>query len=429
VTASGRMTGVYVYVALALVVALGCGEKSGRARAKEFIAAGMYQEAVPVLQMRIQSDPTDAEAHFLLGKAFLGVRERRSAEEEFQRAGLLDSSLGRDVGAAFLDIGSVYLSKTESRDIEYGYDLLRVAAEKTPSLSDEVAVHFRRRGLLLTEEAPEGAQHLLNEAIRLDAELARDEEVQFTLACIPDSPAERKRRFEAFVTAFPESPNSSKVYREIGQCYYALGDYENAKARLQYTCEHFPASADAQQAQQLLETIRDHEQQMQRIEQERAEAAAKAEKRRVEAERQAAIELARLKAQQEQARAEAERLRQEQEAWEARIRASGGPYWVRAYNADDGARILVNGSTVVRTGFGDDSGLVDIGDYLREGVNTVAFIIDNTGGAITYGFQLRGGSRVIWEDKCGRAGSKGCNNNETLPVGEAYYVNRTITID
>jgi tetratricopeptide (TPR) repeat protein len=424
-----RIKVAFMFAALVFVLAAGCGEKSGRARAEEFITAGMYQEAVPVLQMRIQSNPTDAEAHFLLGKAFLGIHDSRSAGEEFQRAGLLTSSLGGRVGSAYLEIGSVYLSKADLQDVEYGYDLLRTAVEKTPSLSHDVAMRLRQTGLLLYEDAPQTAQALLNEAIRLDAKIGGDEEVQFALACVPSDPGERKKRFEAFATAFPKSPMLSHAYREIGRCYYALGDYENAKTRLQYTCDHFPGSEDAQEAEKLLETISHHEEEMQRIEKERADVVTRAEKLRIEAEQRTALETARLKAQQEQARAEAERLKKEQEAWEARIRASGGPYWVRAYNGDDGARILLNGSEVVRTGFGEDSGFVEISSKLKAGANYVSFIIDNTRGAITYGFQLRGAAGIIWEDKCGKAGSVGCNNNETMPVGEAYRVDRTITID
>ena len=314
---------IYTLALLAFVAFVGCGEKDSRARAKEFLAAGMYQEAVPVLQLHIQSSPTDGEAHFLLGKAFLGIGERGSATEELQRAGLLDSKLSEDVGSAYFDIGSVYLSKTESRDVEYGCDLLRTATEKNPGLSEKVAVLFRQRGLVIVDEEPRAAERFLNEAGRLNPELAGDDEVQFCLARIPTDLGERRSRLEAFVAAFPKSSHSSRAYHDIGQCYYALADYENAKTRLQYTCDQFPESGDAQDARLLLEKIAQQEEDLRQVEIQRQHSAVEREEAQAEAKRQATIEQARNEAEAENARLEAEiqsKERAERERLEAKRR-------------------------------------------------------------------------------------------------------------
>lgn len=325
---------VYTLALLASVVFVGCAEKNGRARAKEFLTASMYQEAIPVLQLHIQSSPTDAEAHFLLGKALLGIGDTGPAKEEFQRAGLLNSKFAQDVGSAYLDIGSVYLSKAELRSIKYGYDLLRVAVEHNPALSDKVATSLRQKGLVLVDKEPEASGQLLNEASRLNPELAKDDAVQFAVAQITTDPNERKDRLEAFVAAFPKSSHSSRAYHDIGQCYYALADYENAKVRLQYTCDQFPESGDAQDAQKLLENIKQQEEDLRQIEIEQQEAAIERENAQVEARRQATIEQARLEAEAENARLAAN-LQRKERAEKDRLEAEKRKLELRAASYSD----------------------------------------------------------------------------------------------
>jgi len=42
-------------------------------KAKEFIQVGMYPQAIELLKKRINDKPTDAEAHFQLGKCYLST--------------------------------------------------------------------------------------------------------------------------------------------------------------------------------------------------------------------------------------------------------------------------------------------------------------------------------------------------------------------
>ncbi len=358
---SFRENAVYVFlVFLASIAILSCGQKEGKGRAKEFLAAGMYQEALSVIELHLQSDPADGEAHYLLAKALLGIGDENSAKEEFQRSSLLSSNLSQEVPAAYFDVGSVYLSKDGPRHVEYGYSLLRVAVEQKPSLSQDVSASLRKRGLMMVDGRPELAEQLLTEAIRLNAELAKDEDVQIVLANIPTNLNIRRNRLEAFLATFPESAYSSQAYLDIGQCYYALKENENAKIRLQYVCDHFPESGQAQEAQRLLETIMKQEADLLQIETERREAESKAEMMRAEAERKAEIENARIEAEAEKTRLQAELKRKEQadkEMLEARkqelaLRSSGHS----EFNGGSTDGWTAYGTTIANPGYGGKSG-------------------------------------------------------------------------
>jgi hypothetical protein len=92
---------------------------------------------------------------------------------------------------------------------------------------------------------------------------------------------------------------------------------------------------------------------------------------------------------------------------------------LRVYNCDDSGRARLNGTTVVATGFGQDSGFRDITANLRAGANEVTFEVVNNGGAITYGFQVARNGSVVFQQACGTAYVVGCENNRTFPTGVA----------
>lgn len=98
---------------------------------------------------------------------------------------------------------------------------------------------------------------------------------------------------------------------------------------------------------------------------------------------------------------------------------------IRVFNVDDVATAYVNGVQVVQRTYRQDSGLVDISNYLRAGNNTVRFTLENRGGGYTYGFEVRVNDRLVFSEQCGQAGTVGCNNNDTR--GGIVY-DKTISI-
>ena len=55
-------------------------------KAKKFIKAGMYPQAIAVPEKRINDEPDDAEAHFLLGRCYIHTGNLRGADTRFESA-------------------------------------------------------------------------------------------------------------------------------------------------------------------------------------------------------------------------------------------------------------------------------------------------------------------------------------------------------
>jgi hypothetical protein len=91
-------------------------------------------------------------------------------------------------------------------------------------------------------------------------------------------------------------------------------------------------------------------------------------------------------------------------------------YYIHIYNADDLAKVKVNGQLMETFIPGQDSGWIEITGYLREGNNTFELTDENrpeSGWA--YGFDLKQDDSIIWSDSCGNAGSEGCEYNDRTP--------------
>ncbi|MDO9256594.1 MAG: LamG-like jellyroll fold domain-containing protein [Bacteroidales bacterium] len=72
-------------------------------KAKEFMDAGMYEQAIQLLEIEIQANPKNAEASFLLGKCFLQSTNTRKVEDCFNRAILLNTDFKNEIGSLYFD--------------------------------------------------------------------------------------------------------------------------------------------------------------------------------------------------------------------------------------------------------------------------------------------------------------------------------------
>lgn len=99
-------------------------------------------------------------------------------------------------------------------------------------------------------------------------------------------------------------------------------------------------------------------------------------------------------------------------------------YYIHIYNVDDVAKATVNGNFIRSISYQQDSGWVEITNYLLDGDNIIELTIENDPGGFagnfwTYGFELRqDDSNVIWRDSCGTVAigggtSEGCRNDQT----------------
>jgi len=103
--------------------------------------------------------------------------------------------------------------------------------------------------------------------------------------------------------------------------------------------------------------------------------------------------------------------------------SAGERYYVRVFNVDDVSRVKVNGREVLSVGYYQERD-IDITPYLREGQNTIELILENTGGGWTYGYELKKGGSIIWDEMCGSVGREGCRgNDQTKGIVARHLIN------
>ena len=88
-------------------------------------------------------------------------------------------------------------------------------------------------------------------------------------------------------------------------------------------------------------------------------------------------------------------------------------YDIRVFNCDDQCRARFGGSVVVATGFGDDSGWIDVTQKVNAlaGRGQLTFEAINNGEGYTYGFLVRKNGQIVMDNACGTSRVIGCDNN------------------
>jgi len=105
-------------------------------RAKEFIKAGMFEQAKSVLLREIDRNPSDADLHFLLGTCCLSMNETRNAQTCFHHAIRLDPEKGELIGTiCWQEAESLNGKGTPQR----ASDLYSLAVQYAPALRGKVA--------------------------------------------------------------------------------------------------------------------------------------------------------------------------------------------------------------------------------------------------------------------------------------------------
>jgi tetratricopeptide (TPR) repeat protein len=376
------MNGKARYAVFLLLIAMAfvceaCGKDNGRERAAQFIKAGMYEEAIPVLKMYIESKPTDPEAHLLLAKAYLGIEEARLADEEFQRARLLDPGIGDKIGATYYSVAEAALSRSEKRSISSAMYLLDAAVKCDPSLADDAARALNEKGTALASDDASLAHDLLTMAVRFDPELAKNEDIAYRLAMTTMGNDERKSSLEAYVAAFPKGKGTPAAVLELSRCHYREGDLTRAETRLQYVLTEFPDTPEAAEAGQMATDIKTEREEAQRIESERETQVAAAQRQEEQIRKNSALEQARIEADAEKARLEAD-LKRKERAEQAKLEAKRRQLELKSTARSDFDGADVDGWTPYRAAFANP-GSGGSGGGTGNGYLVVTEDVSNTG--------------------------------------------------
>ena len=180
---------VITIILLIILSVLGCSGSKEVIKAKEFIDAGMFDQATILLKQEIQSAPKNAEAHMLLGVAYLGQGMSALAEQELNTATVLDNSITKEAAKRCLDVAK-YLVKSNKSN---AHAALMKAKELDPSLERDETFFFLT--YIDTEE---------NEMVRMEAA-------------------------KKYLTLFPSGPNTAQATYELAESLMSSGDRDQAK--------------------------------------------------------------------------------------------------------------------------------------------------------------------------------------------------------
>lgn len=157
-------------VALVILIftLFGCKSKE-MGRAEDFLRTGMYEQAISLLNMEIQKDPKNSEAHFLLGKAYLSQGDDLKAQEAFTRAILLKGNYIKRVNMAYYEIGSKIINDPSKAALAFGY--LERALNNDTALSGKIAPLYRSAGSQLSKTNTGLSHKILGRSLELDYRL------------------------------------------------------------------------------------------------------------------------------------------------------------------------------------------------------------------------------------------------------------------
>lgn len=125
-------------ICLAALLISACFASKEVTKSKEFLDAGMFDQAIILLKQEVQSNPKNAEAHLLLGIAYLGNGTTSLAEQELNTAIVMDSSLKQEASKRCYDIAKILAKNDKSK----ANAALMKAKEYDPSLEKDEQFFF-----------------------------------------------------------------------------------------------------------------------------------------------------------------------------------------------------------------------------------------------------------------------------------------------
>jgi tetratricopeptide (TPR) repeat protein len=112
--------------------------------AKDFMEVGMYSQAIELLNKRINENPSDAEAHLLLGECYLNQGDYLKAKGQFDNGLKLNSNLSKRIGLLFKKSGD---KANDTSQIEAALNLYQEAIFYHPNLKEQIIKEVYEQGM------------------------------------------------------------------------------------------------------------------------------------------------------------------------------------------------------------------------------------------------------------------------------------------
>ncbi|MCJ7458648.1 MAG: tetratricopeptide repeat protein [candidate division Zixibacteria bacterium] len=329
------MRHIFIFLLIISVIA-GCSKKPVD-KAKQFIEAGMYGDAIPLLEEEIQKNPKNTEAHYLLGMAFLNLGEEDGASQSFDRAIKLDQKkYTKKTTEAYNKTGLNFLGQDTPAGVRRGLRYLDQALDTDASLKSEISKAYRDRGIALAKNDKSLSYTLLVRALELDPNLKRDNDFYYALYIEDvEDPELKNKGCEDFLSLFPESKHVEDVLYSMGNYQYYIADYQKAKQYFSQLGERYPDTELGKKAKVMVDNITKMEQEIGQAELERARKIKQMEIEKAERLKQMQIEAAEKQKQMEIERArlekEAKIKESERQLQEAQARTIFEGTWILSY--------------------------------------------------------------------------------------------------
>mgnify|MGYP000190909238 CR=1 FL=1 len=224
-----------VLIVLAGLMIFGCNSSADADRvdkAKEFMKAQMFPQAVSTLEKVIEKSPANAEAHYQLGICYIHQNNYYQAKERFSSAVNIDSDYAYKVGKAFAEAGFINLKKGQPRKAQrlFSYAIKYKPKPEKAKLKEKIAERCFSQGKQLVEAKKyKGADAYFSLAARYDSSL------QEKAADLFYSQSEKVPLQQKYHPLYMAHQYSDKYNREFGKTLLKLaGQCDSNSQRERY---------------------------------------------------------------------------------------------------------------------------------------------------------------------------------------------------
>lgn len=196
---------------LTVLLISACSASKEVTKSKEFLDAGMFDQATILLKQEVQSNPKNAEAHLLLGIAYLGNGTTSLADQELNTAIVMDSSLKSEASKRCYDIGKILAKTDKSR----ANAALMKAKEYDPSLEKNEQFFFLAN--IDTEQSSVARMEAAKKYLTLFPSGANTAQATYELAdgLMSSDKNQAKTYFSQIVSQFPGTEWSRKASEHL----------------------------------------------------------------------------------------------------------------------------------------------------------------------------------------------------------------------
>ena len=135
-----------MFIVFMTIVPYGCAGEVDKA--KDFIKAGMYPQAIELLKKRIEKTPTDAEAQYQIGICYIYINDFSNARDRFASAIKLKSDYGFKIGSEFRKAGN----EAAKNNLSTAQGLYLQAVQYQSGLKNEIGTELITEGKNLFEK-------------------------------------------------------------------------------------------------------------------------------------------------------------------------------------------------------------------------------------------------------------------------------------